>query len=437
MRVSQHANATIDVGLFDFAETMVDPPTDDDIAQLAKAIPYMIGDLMADTQLELPKFQHFVDIIGVNNLSQYVTRSYRALLALQDYMRGLSISDILEVTKSALSIPDLHPQLSRSLNASITQVTQHYLHTATPVPWLANLYFNTVGKMAPSLQLAVAIVRDPMPERPFARYSKNHLQNIVQQVPPNIRIIISTTPEFDPATGVPTWHVEGFVEGPHNTRSFGSAKLWGAPLVCVSPDPERSQLNLFQVTGAFNDFVQLVNRSEIQDVCTLLPPTKNAIFLRNVQEGAVMGVFRGFANVTEWSLATKTSATFAWGAGKVLFYGSYCYAEYYQNLTDPSDWLTPAAQALTKTATLAAVDVGLSLTSNICGWLSRKASESNIPVAPGFFGFFSRHVGKGAFVVPTVTQGPAAVLASLGAGMLVETVIEHSANKMGIKAKTP
>lgn len=63
--------------------------------------------------------------------------------------------------------------------------------------------------------------------------------------------------------------------------------------------------------------------------------------------------------------------------------------ELYRAWTDPTNWLSSATQALTKTAMLVGVDAGLSLLSKGFGWLSKKTEQSKVPQAPAVLGFFS------------------------------------------------
>src|SRR3990167_247293 len=80
LRIDDHS-----IGLFDFGEMMLDAPTETDVTQLQRALPYMIGDAFAPmSNLQLPTFQCYLKQLDENSPpSSFLTRAYRALLALQ------------------------------------------------------------------------------------------------------------------------------------------------------------------------------------------------------------------------------------------------------------------------------------------------------------------------------------------------------------------
>jgi hypothetical protein len=258
----------------------------------------------------------------------------------------------------------------------------------------------------------------------------------------NISFSMNTTYELHPVTHEPIWTVNGYTETGHQRIFFGSAKLYGTPIVCRSADS--TQLNLIQVTGAFNDFIQSVDRSQIENICKVLPPSKYAMLFSSIRSGATLGACHSVGKIAESVLSSRPSATFALCAGKVLQYGCYYAAEFYFNLRDPSDWLTPATEALTKTATLAVFDLGLSLASKVCGWASEKSAEKKIRCAPSVFGFF-KHVDKGVpaclLAYEAYRAGPADAVsntfASVVPSILVEKSLYYGASKLGIKIKHP
>ncbi len=434
MRVQQKNNNTITVGLFDFAEVITDPPSLQDVSQFEKAIPYMMGDLMRSTFPEMPTFQQFVAKTGTENLSHYVTRSYRSLLALQDYLQDLGISDILNVVRHALMMPDLNPHLRDSLSSSLTQLKRNYFGQNIFSPLLEIGYAHWVANTQSEMQLTRALVLNPLPERTFSKYARGHAHFFGRQPTSTITFSMDALPEPHYHTGEPTWKIGVEITFENKTSIYGTAKFYGTPMLCRSEDASR--LNLIEAKGPFQDFVRGYNASNIQDICRVLPPSNNEIFFHDIRSGAALGIFRGAGKITEWAYASKTSKTIAFCAGKTFYYS--CYFAYevsqqmYQRPENLYDWTTPVVTATLRTAGLAAVDAGFALVSNVCGWVSNKTCET-APRVSSTFKFFKHHVSKLALPYQVYQQGLSSTLANIGANMATNEIVCHVGNKAGIK----
>ncbi len=427
MKVKQEANI-IKIGLFDFGEVMVDLPSEHDISQLAEAIPYMMGELIKSSRPDVPTFQHYIQKVGSVNLSPYVARCYRSLLALQDYLQDIELSDLFKISKQALMLPDLNLQLRESFHTALTQLKHYYLGQSIFSPLLELASAQWFKNQNSTIQLTRTLVPDPLPERFFSTHAKSHSHFFRQAQLKRITLAMDALPEPYFPTGEPTWKIRVEITYENNTIVNGTAKFYGTPMLCRSPDA--SQLNLFQATGPFQDFLQQFNFSEVQDICKSLPPSNSEILFSSMRSGAFLGTFRGAGNVTEKALESKTSKTLAFCAGKTLTYSCYfAYELSSQMIQHPEfiyDWTTPVVEATISTARLAAIDVGFAAASKIFSWVSTKTSE-NLPTVSSFTGFFGRHLSKCALPYQVYQQGLSNVMGSMGASMLSEEVITHLA----------
>lgn len=410
------------IGLFDFGEMMLKAPNTSDILELQNALPFMIGDAFSPiTDLKLPTFQRYLKQLDENNqpLSSFVTRAYRALLALQDYMSGLSISDLFEVITSVQKAKNINKALLQTLQHTVRATADTIFQATDPTTWIAAYQL-----ISSTLTTTPATIKMSRPEPDTVALYDGY---------PYDSIVWDQMPTWDPYTKQPMFSAEGF----RNNESVGRYTLFGTMELCR--EKESTRTNILETSGVFVELASNVddNIDQLQ-TCDVMPFTQYEILKHEARQGAIMGAFRGISKVTEYQFSDMISPSLAKISSKLMFYSLYffwTYSTYMLEQKEDGYGGVTLLQASWDTGKMAAFDLGLYGSSKVCEWVSHKAEAANYLTVSKIISIIGNNLGLGLFACSATQKSLLSVGASIAGGFFAEKAIYLTAAYAGIVDK--
>lgn len=113
----------ITIGLYDFGEMSTIEPTKEDILQLNEIIRTSLWEMFVGKTLNQHVTEHIRRLSQEGKNIDYLIRVQKALLALQDFQKELSQSDLLEIMQNICKKPNfIHPELKQTLLGAMVAV---------------------------------------------------------------------------------------------------------------------------------------------------------------------------------------------------------------------------------------------------------------------------------------------------------------------------
>jgi hypothetical protein len=110
---------TINAGLYDFGEMSLEMPKTHEIEQLAsvlRKVPKAGVKSLSFTEVFDSLISRYIEKAAKKNIdTHYLMRVRKGLLALQDFQKQLTFTEVIEVLKAATSAPHIHPVLADAL----------------------------------------------------------------------------------------------------------------------------------------------------------------------------------------------------------------------------------------------------------------------------------------------------------------------------------
>jgi hypothetical protein len=276
------------LGYFDWGELPRQKPTQQELADLAGALPYMLGDSFAPILgLQIPTFNDYVRMLEQHGkqVPAFVTRAYRGVLAQQDYIQHLDQAAICDVLTTIQHATDVEPGLLQALQQTLSNITVELLQTVNPVNWWAaiKLKMSTYDSTPSS-----STVKKPTTQ-------SNQLGSYDPR--PFDELVLQRVWRQDPYTQGRVFTFNGFKDG----REVGTLQLLGDVEVCRNK--AATDINVISAKGVFEEMTSAVNISQLA-VCKGPMPYSywemvRKDYLDGFLSGLRLGIFQAVGDLTE------------------------------------------------------------------------------------------------------------------------------------------
>lgn len=414
-------DGVITITVFDLGELMLKPPSENEINDLANALPFMVGDILSGVNKRQPSFSDYMQSIKSKGgaLSPYVTRCYRALLALQDAMHPLAPKDMLEVIGTLMQYRGVKPILHDSLKQILLTAASDGFDMTQPSSLISSYHL-----MKSAMGIAAKVISssklfeshdaqlDQSGERPSSEL-------------PYDSIRLDDQVEYERYTGKPMFTYHASKEG----KSVGNATLFGTIEYCHEKgNPKRT--NIMGASGVF-ETLKLPTQE-----CDSMPLTYSQALKFEGVKGFRLGYLRALGKTTDWALA-GLSPKISWVGGKVMQYSGVFYLRYQDRVAEQGSidfgWV-PTLQAAVDTGALIAVDAALGLSSKFFTWVSEKADTADYMKVSGASKQLADKLGWGAFLYQATQWHLPAMLINLAGGVTAEVGVTKFAGWFDLRA---
>ena len=130
---------TVYLGLYDFGELNTTKPTQEEMAQLAQVLKnisvFSLRSISFSSALEKILSEHIAKYRAQNQSTRFLMHVRKALLALQDFQKHLSLADSVEVLSFVAQSENVHPLIKEALGANIKLLN------------MANLFYHAKTKL--------------------------------------------------------------------------------------------------------------------------------------------------------------------------------------------------------------------------------------------------------------------------------------------------
>jgi len=121
--VTDRQTKTIHLGLYDFGEMSLQLPEQSALNALACVIRDLKAAMLAGQSFDQVFDKHIKLYINAPSAKNYLMRVRKAFLALQDFQKHLSLSELNEVIKAVAASSDIHPLLRPAVNSLVSQAS--------------------------------------------------------------------------------------------------------------------------------------------------------------------------------------------------------------------------------------------------------------------------------------------------------------------------
>ena len=242
-------------------------------------------------------------------------------------------------------------------------------------------------------------------------------------------LVLDAYPAVHSVTGAPIFRYFAY-EG---KQERGHIDFYQHPLLCASAD--RARHNVFSATGIFVEVVKQINLEHLSEACEAVPPTvwdeMRLIASRSGIEGAKYGVMRGVSRiVTNQSIENGYSPDGAQILGKVFFYICFYFYQVLQQVTRDEQAIngTVLWRAAIITGQMIVMDLIISGLVGFCHRSSEQLAERGWTRGSHYMARAGQAAGAGLYGYQLYQQGPLAMAASTGAGVVAEQGVVYMAS---------